>query len=350
MHQASATYKTVVITAIREEMPGVKTFTLAYEDGGAIPYAAGQFITLVFTHHSREERRSFSISASPALHEPLSFTVKRIDNGAYSRLLTDRALVGDKLYTTEAAGLFTIPPADLAYEQLFFFAAGIGITPVISLIKTLLHTQPKKKIVLIYSNRSMGETVFYEELRTLKTQFADTFKVEFLYSTSYNLARARLNKSLLPLLLEEYAAAPRHKLLFYICGPFQYMRMAILTLEELGIHGSQVKKENFNTNDRQVKQTAPPDKATHLATIKFKGSVHTFPVVYPESLLQAAKKHGIVLPYSCEVGRCGSCAARCTKGEVWLSYNEVLMDTDLKHGSILTCTGHPVNGDVVIEV
>ena len=127
------------------------------------------------------------------------------------------------------------------------------------------------------------------------------------------------------------------------------MRMAIFSLEEQGIHSEQIKKENFNTNDRHVHKIDPPDKATHNATIKYNGHEYSFPVVYPDTILQSAKKHGLILPYSCETGRCGSCAARCTAGKVWLSYNEVLMDTDMKQGSILTCVGHPVDGDVTIE-
>ena len=343
-------YKTAIITSIREETRGVKTFTITYEDGSNIPYAAGQFITFVFTHHGREERRSFSISSCPVRNEPLSFTVKRIDNGAYSRLLTDRASVGDKLYTTGAAGLFTIPQNIIKYKQIFFFAAGIGITPIFSLVKTLLHTQPEKQIVLIYSNRSREEVVFYNELQALAKKFPSNFKIEFLYSTAFDLSRARLSKALLPILLNEYALVPKNEMLFYICGPFPYMRMVIWSLEEQGMHDEQIRKENFNTNDRKVIKAEPPDKATHTATVKYNGKEYSFPVDYPDTILQAAKKVGLVLPYSCEVGRCGSCAAICTKGKVWLSYNEVLTDTDLKHGSILTCVGHPVNGDITIEV
>ena len=343
-------YKTTIITSIREETPGVKTFTITYEDGSPISYNAGQFITFVFTHHGKEERRSFSISSCPVLSEPLSFTVKRIDNGAYSRLLTDRASVGDKLYITGAAGLFIIPQNINTYKQIFFFAAGIGITPIFSLVKTLLHTQPEKQIVLIYSNRSREEVVFYNKLRALAEKFPNNFKIEFLYSTSFDLSRARLSKALLPILLNEYALVPKNEMLFYICGPFPYMRMVIWSLEEQGIHDKQIRKENFNTNDRKVIQAEPPDKTTHTATVKHNGKEYIFPVTYPDTILQAAKKVGLILPYSCEVGRCGSCAAICTKGKVWLSYNEVLMDNDLKHGSILTCVGHPVDGDITIEV
>src|ERR1700761_3998350 len=120
MSPATSVYQTAVITSVKEETPGVKTFTLTYSDGSAIPYVAGQFITFVFTHHGREERRSFSISASPEAEEPLSFTVKRIDNGAYSRLLVDRAQVGDQLQTTGAAGLFILNAGIAAYRQVFF--------------------------------------------------------------------------------------------------------------------------------------------------------------------------------------------------------------------------------------
>jgi ferredoxin-NADP reductase len=349
MAKGTSLYQTVIITGIREETPGVKTFTLTREDGNSIPYAAGQFITFVFTHHGREERRSFSISASPAVNEPLSFTVKRIDNGAYSRLLIDRAKLGDALQTTGAGGLFTLPEALDANEQIFFFAAGIGITPIISLIKTLLHTRTGKQVVLIYSNSSKENVVFYHELKALAEKFPHTFKVEFLFSTSFDLSRARLSKQLLPVLLGEYGHVPKEKMLFFVCGPFTYMRMVIFALEEQGIGDEQIRKENFNTNDRVVKKAEPPDKAQHNVTLKFKGKEYHFPVQYPDTILQAAKKNGIDLPFSCEVGRCGSCAAICKSGKVWLSYNEVLMDNDLNHGSILTCVGHPVDGDVTID-
>lgn len=347
MSLEKAPYTTVIITAIKEETPDVKTFTIQYEDGSDIAYTAGQFITFVFHHHGREDRRSFSISSAPG--NPLSFTVKRIDNGAYSRLLADRACVGDKLLITGTAGLFTLPADMAAYRQLFFFAAGIGITPIISLVKTVLQTQPGIQATLIYSNRTQSDTVFYNELEQLKHLYPGQFKVEYLYSTSFNLMRARLNKALVPILLKEYAVVPKEEILCYVCGPFAYMRMVIWSLEEWGIPTAHIRRENFNTNDRAVPKAQPPDKEPHTVTLIHAGQHHTFPVQYPETILQAAKRHGIHLPYSCEVGRCGSCAARCTSGRIWLSYNEVLMDTDLKAGSMLTCTAYPIAGDVTIQ-
>jgi ring-1,2-phenylacetyl-CoA epoxidase subunit PaaE len=296
-------YKKVIITSIKEEVNEVKTFTIIAEDGNLIPYQAGQFLTFVFDHRHKEERRSFSISSAPETETSISFTVKRVDNGAYSRLLIDRAKPGDVLYTTGAAGLFVLPENIEGYKQVFLFAAGIGITPIYSLAKSMLHKYPQLQVTLIYSNPHAGATVFLKELQELQKQYSGRLTIEFLYSSSFDLSRARLNKSLLPQLVNEYAKCGLTEMLFYVCGPFSYMRMVIFALEEMGIKDDQIKKENFNTNDKPVIHRTPPDTETHIATVTFDGATHSFPVTYPDSILQAAKKQGISLPYSCETGQ-----------------------------------------------
>ncbi len=350
MEPAPPIYRTLIITAIKEETHGVKTFILDTIDGSPVQYKAGQFLTFVFNHHGRDERRSFSISSSPAGNEPLAITVKRLDNGLYSRFLHDKARVGDQLQTTGAAGLFVLPPAIGQYRQVFFFAAGIGITPVFSLIKALLQTEAAVQVVLVYSNASQAEAAFKTEIDTLAGPYADRFKVEYLYSSAFNLARARLSKQLLPVLMKEYVNAGNSQVLCYTCGPFAYMRMVTYALEEWGIPHEQIRKENFNADEKPVIRNEPPDKDAHEVTIIHNGTTHKFTCQYPQTILQAARQHGVNIPYSCETGRCGSCAAICKTGTAWLSYNEVLMDMDLRHGSILTCTGYPVGGDLVIEV
>ncbi len=341
-------YKLLRISAIREEAHDVKTFIFEPLDN-EILYTSGQFLTFAFNHHHKEERRSFSISSSPILAEPLSITLKRIENGAYSRLLIDRAQVGDILYTTGAAGLFTLP-ADIANrKQLFFLAAGIGITPIFSLLKTALHEYPHIQIVLIYSNRNSKETVFYNELVALEKQFPGRLRIELLFSNAFNLSRARLSKWLLPTLINEYATVAKEDILYYICGPFTYMRMAIISLQEQGVPDANIRKENFDTVVA-IPHTLPPDTEPHQVTLNMQGKQYNFTVQYPQSILQAAKKLHIPIPYSCETGRCGSCTALCTTGTVWLSYNEVLTDADLAAGKALTCTGYPVKGNIKLEI
>lgn len=337
----------IKVTGIKEEAPGVKTFIL--EANAPVSYKAGQFLTLLFQHHGKEERRSFSISASPASNELLSITVKRVVNGAYSRYLTDRVKVGDKFMTTGAAGLFTLPDNISEYKQLFLFAAGIGITPLFSIIKEALITIPHLQLVLIYSNRNAEEIVFYKELTELQQQYHDRLKIEFLLSNNFDLSRARLSKSLIPVLLKEYSTASKEEQLFYTCGPYDYMRMVIYGLEEQEISSEQIKKENFDVSIPVIR-SEPPDKESHNVVLTIGSMKYTLAVQYPENILQAAQKQGIQLPYSCNAGRCGTCVAKCTEGKVWMSVNEVLTDGDIARGLVLTCTGYPVEGNVRMEI
>lgn len=345
---ANNIYKAVTITSVIEEVPGVKTFILEPQDKGGIVYKAGQFLTFAFQNHHKEERRSFSISSNPERGEPLAITVKRIDNGVFTRYLVDDAKAGDVLYTTGAAGLFVLPGDLAAYEQVFFMAAGIGIVPVFAIIKSLLQ-HSSKNIVLLYSNKKKEDVVFYEKLVELQVAYPGRLRIEFLYSSAFTLARARLNKALLPQLVDEYALTEKDKMLFYTCGPFDYMRMVILALEEYGIKAGQIKKENFDVHI-PVRKAMPPDKESHHVRISIGEDEYELNCQYPETILQAAKKMGIQIPYSCELGQCGSCAARCIKGRIWMSVNEVLTDKDIEKGLVLTCVGYPVGGDAVLEL
>lgn len=341
-------YQALRIASIRDEASGVKTFVLEPVDGVPVRYVAGQFLTFVFQHHHKEARRSFSILSNPEMGEPLAISVKRIDNGVFTRYLIDNAKKGDVLYTTGAAGLFTLPEEMADYEQVFFFAAGIGIAPVMPLLKQVLY-KSEKQAVLIYSNRKREEAVFYEELAELQKKFSDRLQVEFLYSNAFTLSRARLNKALLPQLVAEYAKTGKGRMLFYTCGPFDYMRMVILGLEEYGVKQEQIKKENFNVY-LPVRPAEPPDKEVHHVKLSVQEDVYELDCGYPETILQAARRKGIQIPYSCEAGRCGSCLAKCTEGKVWMSVNEVLTDRDIKNGLVLTCVAYPVNGDVKVEL
>lgn len=340
-------YTSLRISHIIPETPGVKTFVL---DTGGEPlrYEAGQYLTFVFKNNDREIRRSYSFSSSPVLNEPPAITVKRVENGEISRPLIDRAAVGDELLTTGAAGFFVLPPVLKKDQQLFFLAAGSGIVPVYSLIKTVLHTHPGVEVVLIYSNRSQADTIWYRELDALQEKFRHNFRLEFLFSLSPDLLRARLNQSLLRTLISRHAIASTSDILFYLCGPFAYMRMIEFELHTMGFPAAQIRKEQFSTL-RPASKPQPPDTNPHDVTLHINNQVHHITVQYPHTILETAKQHGISLPYSCEAGKCGSCAATCVQGKVWMMYNEVLMDDELEKGLVLTCSGFPVGGDAVLE-
>ncbi|HTL08842.1 MAG TPA: FAD-binding oxidoreductase, partial [Chitinophagaceae bacterium] len=257
-----ALYRKIRIDRIETETADSKTFYLSLPDGPPLTYQAGQFLTFVFFKPAGEVRRSYSISSAPLLKEPLCITVKRLDNGEYSRLLFDKARPGDELTTTGAGGLFTLPGDSHAYREYVFIAAGSGITPVLPLIKTLLYLHPHTRVILIYSNRSVAATIFYDALQSLLALFPQRFSIEFLFSDARRLERARLGKELLATLLREHVRAPFEQVLFYTCGPFDYMRMASITLLEQHVPLQHIKKENFTPLLIDT-GTRPPDTHAH---------------------------------------------------------------------------------------
>jgi ferredoxin-NADP reductase len=341
-------YKKIRISKITENLKGFKTFSFSADHN--IKYKAGQYLTLVRHDHDQEIRRSYSITSSPVLNEPLSIGVKRIENGFFSRLLVDNAIENDELITIGAGGLFTLPNNIEDYKQFFFFAAGSGITPIFSLIKTLLYAHPHVDVVLIYSNASKEQTIFFHELKLLEEKFVARFHIQFLFSNFSDLSKARLHRKLLIQFLNNLSICDYKKALFYICGPQSYMRLCTYTLQENDVPKNNIKREDFVINSIPKRDALPPDKSSHKVSVHINKKIYQFTTAYPDSILQAAKKSKITLPYSCETGRCGSCVAKCLQGIVWHSYNEVLTEKELQQGLILTCVGHPVNGDVELKI
>jgi ring-1,2-phenylacetyl-CoA epoxidase subunit PaaE len=341
-------YKRLIIKKVHEEVKNFKVFT--FEENHNIQYKAGQYLTLVKYHQKEEVRRSYSVTSSPVLNEPLSIGVKRVDNGFFSRQLIDTAKSGDEILTTGAGGFFLLPDDSDNYKQLIFFAAGSGITPIFSLIKTALHAHSYLSIVLIYSNASREKAIFFSDLQKLRLLFPDRFHIEMLFSNSFDLANARLHRDLIFTFIHQLSIVSKERVLYYICGPENYMRLCTYTLLEHGIETNRIKKEDFYISAVRKRDAIPPDKQDHTARIHIKNRTHDIIVHYPDSILKTAKKQELALPYSCEAGRCGNCVARCVSGNVWHSYNEVLTEKELQEGLILTCVGHPIGGDVELEI
>jgi ferredoxin-NADP reductase len=315
----------------------------------ALKYEAGQFITFLFKNrNNEEERRSYSISSSPALNEPLTVTVKKVVNGSYSRKLVDSVQVGDILNGLSPTGFFTLPLTITERMSFLFFAAGSGITPVYAQIKTLLTLYPAIKIVLVYSNRSESDTLFFKQVQLLAKKYPGQLFIRFLFSDAKHYSDARLSASMVEAIVRKHFADSYAQLMVYLCGPFQYMLMITLVLRGMGIKDGQIKKEQFTIHKTEVLEK-PADTDPHMVRATFGESVYSWKVQYPDTILQAAKKQHIVLPYNCESGQCGACAAICTKGKVWMYRNDVLMDDQINAGWVLTCTGYPTGGDVEIR-
>jgi ferredoxin-NADP reductase len=340
-------YKTLRIGKITEPVQNFKLFE--FEDDQDIKYKAGQFLTLVRFNGGTEIRRSYSLTSAPGIDQKLSVGIKRVPNGFFSRQMIDYAQPGDEVLTTGAAGLFSLPNNIEDYKQIYLFAAGSGITPCYSLLKNILYNHAELHVVLVYSNQSIETTIFSNELKALQHEYPERMKLQWLFSDSKNLATARLYPELVARFTTELSLASSAETLYYICGPLVYMDMCTFTLQSLAIPKENIRKENFIVEGIQPIRQLPPDRSTHQVLIQKDKDTFSIEVTYPDTILQAARKSGVILPYSCESGRCGNCVARCTSGKVWHSYNEVLTDRELEQGMILTCVGHPVFGDVTLD-
>jgi ring-1,2-phenylacetyl-CoA epoxidase subunit PaaE len=327
---------------IKWELPDTATFRLKEVSNTKIGYKAGQFITLVFSHHDEEIRRSYSLSSSPD-EAFLAITVKRIENGEISRFLQTKVKKGDILNAVEPAGKFTI--ADFEEEKdILLFAAGSGIVPIFSQLKYILARSGKSKLILIYSNQNEASILFRDELDTLELNTQSRLKIVHLLSNK----GARLNNLKTEQLIRQYIKLDPLKAEFYTCGPFSYMRMIRLTLLYMGFEPSQIRKENFVLETVPV-ATASINFPPRNIRIHFNKETYDIIVAENQSILQAALQNNIQLPYSCRVGDCSTCAAICKSGKIEMAKNDVLTDADLKAGWILTCTGHPLTDDVIIQ-
>ena len=330
------------VEAIKWELPDTATFLFSEVSGKKIAYKAGQFITLIFDHHNEEIRRSYSLSSSPD-ENLLAITVKRIANGEISRFLLTKIKSGDILKAEAPAGKFTLSESQ-AEKDIVLFAAGSGITPIFSQLKYALNRPGKGKFTLIYSSRDAVSILFADELNALATDHPGRLNIINLLSSEAN----RLNNIKVEQLVKQTTQSGLVDTEFYLCGPFTYMRMIRLTLLYMGIEPAQIRKENFVLETVSVTDSSvnfPPQ----TIRINFKNESYDLVVGENQSILQAALQNGIQLPYSCRNGICSACTALCKSGGVEMVKNDVLTDLDLSQGWVLTCTGHPVKDDVVID-
>lgn len=241
-------------------------------------------------------------------------------------------------------------------RQLFFIAAGSGMVPVFSLLKKALGEEPGSRMVLISQHHDEGSILFRRQLEELQKKYEERFGWVSILSTPgvlYSGMRereggvcshfGRLTNLLLEDLIQEseerMGSEPFGGKLFYLCGPPAFMRMAQFTLRLMGFTDEQIKKEHFT-----VEFVPPPplltDASPKRITVHYGGQTFEFEAAYPKTILQAALEHHIPLPYSCRGGRCSTCTARCLKGKVKMSINEVLTEKDLQEGLVLTCVGY----------
>jgi len=320
-------------------------------------YEQGQNITLKKIIGGEELRRSYSICASPFENE-LKVAVKKLEGGKFSAFANEELKEGDELDVLPPTGKFNTRLDPSNRKNYLAFVAGSGITPVLSIIKTTLQTEPGSSFTLVYGNRSRASIVFFEELEGLKNRYLERFNFINVLSREktdapLNFGRIDENK------LAELSKMIRYENMddFFVCGPEEMIFCVKDFLEKTGVEKKKIHFELFSTPGQKKlavssRQSAVGDSGPKSKiTIKLDGRSFDFDLPFSSetSILDAALKQGADLPFACKGGVCCTCKARLLEGEVDMDVNWGLEHEEVEQGYILTCQSHPKTEKVVVD-
>tara|TARA_B100000787_G_scaffold153966_1_gene128480 strand:- start:5991 stop:7037 length:1047 start_codon:yes stop_codon:yes gene_type:complete len=309
-------------------------------------FKAGQYITLKTIINGLEIRRAYSICAAPESRE-LKVAVKTVENGIFSMYATSQLKEGDVLDVHEPEGKFILEPSKS--NNYLGFAAGSGITPVLSMVKAVLQQEPSSSFTLIYGNKSSDETMFRSELETLSKEYNSRFNLHYIFS------RQKVEGSLFGRIDVEhtnYFIKDIYKnwsfKAVYLCGPEEMIKNVSATLKDNSFKESQILFELFTAsideeNISQIKEGFT-DVSILLDDEKF-----SFSMKQTDDILAAALRNDVDAPYSCQGGVCSSCLGKVTEGKAIMAKNNILTDTEVNEGFILTCQAHPTTSIISID-
>jgi ring-1,2-phenylacetyl-CoA epoxidase subunit PaaE len=330
------------------------SFAIPKELADDYRFSAGQYLTLRTMMDGEEVRRSYSICSGPDDGE-LRIAVKKVDGGAFSNWAADELKCGDELDVMTPTGRFGIVPASDQARLYVGFAAGSGITPILSIIKGVLVREPKSRFFLFYGNRSTGGMLFREALEELKDRFIERLSVFHVISGEEQdipILHGRLDGEKVKVLLRSLVPAESVDHVF-ICGPSGMSEDIEATCRALGIAENRIHVERFvsefggKPRPKAVVQESAPPKA--LAALIIDGKRREVPVADGEAILDAALRAGVDLPFACKGGMCSTCRARLVEGEAQMEVNYSLEPWELEKGFILTCQARPVTDRVVVD-
>ncbi len=321
------------------------------EENRISSFSPGQFITVTIPTGISEVKRSYSIFTTPDQLPILGIAVKKIPGGLISPIMDSLIKKDAVLLALPPAGRFTFDQLKGNDKHLYFYGAGSGITPLHSMIRSALLNQPGVKITLLYSNRNESSVVLGTLLEELRNQYSDRFRIVYFFSRaeSPTIGRAgRIDASALNEILAESENGTIQTADHFLCGPSGLMNEIGKTLIERGVNKNLIHREYYGLTVSQdyLQSNAAAD---HEVTIIIENTYYRVMVNAGESILEAALRSGLDLPFSCMSGSCASCRAKLLAGQVTLVDQSTLSDEEIKAGFCLTCVGYPLSDDVIID-
>ena len=310
-------------------------------------FTAGQYITLKHTINGEEVRRAYSISSAPSSNQ-LTVGIKKVPNGTFSVFANENLSSGDVLEVMPPEGRFifenTSEPQNIAA-----FAAGSGITPILSIAQSVLESNPNNTFVLVFGNQSPEETMYYGALEDLVNKYSDRFFIQYVFSRAQaeNALFGRIESSTVNFVVKnKYKETDFDK--YYLCGPEEMIQTVSDTLTNNGVSAEKVLFELFTASNTKDEMADALDGQTQVEVL-VDDETFSFAMDQKSLVLDAVLKEKIDAPYSCQGGVCSSCIARITEGKAEMVKNQILTDGEVADGLILTCQAHPTTPTLKID-
>lgn len=351
-HKADERYQTLTV---KEVIPVAKeAVNVVFEQPQeGLSYKPGQFITIIKEVGGKKVRRAYSLCTTPFEDKYPAVTVKRVPAGLMSNHINDTFKAGDQIEIMEPLGMFTTEYSASASRHVVFLGGGSGITPLFSIMRSVLLKEPDSKVALVYGNRSQEYVIFKDQLEQLKSQYGDRFQlIHILEEDPTGMAQytGRPTAELMGQIVNTLQITPDTE--FFICGPGPMMGIAEQGLKSIGINADKIRIESFETGKTspdEIKESATEGGDSEV-TILLDGEKHVIKVSRQTAILDAALDKELDMPYSCQSGLCTACRAKCLEGEVSQEEAEGLTPSEAKEGYVLLCIGKPLTDKVRVEV
>jgi ring-1,2-phenylacetyl-CoA epoxidase subunit PaaE len=314
-------------------------------------FKQGQYLTLKANVEGEEIRRSYSICSAPFENE-LRIAIKKVEGGIFSTFTNEKLKKGDTLEVAPPDGRFNTLLNFNNKKHYVLIAAGSGITPILSILKSVLKEEPQSEITLIYGNKNAASVIFREEIEGLKNKHMQRLRVFHVLSrerVDAELLHGRINASKMKDFSEKLPEILRGSE-YFLCGPEDMINDIRQVLSEHNIDAKSIHFELFGTNKKNHTQAViSTEKVVSTATIKLDGISFDVPIHEGEMVLDAALRMGADLPFACKGGVCCTCRAKITEGVVDMEVNYALDHDELERGYILTCQSIPKTARLVID-
>lgn len=322
------------------------TFDIPNELKEAFAYKAGQYITLKHLLNGKELRRAYSISSPPSSGK-LTVGIKKMEDGTFSVYANEQLKAGETLEVMVPEGRFVFDSSEP--QTIAAFAAGSGITPIMSIAQTVLESHPENHFVLVFGNQTPEETMYFRTIQSLKERYGDRLFVQYVFSRSSEEGAlfGRIEKSTVNFVLKNKFKGTAFDA-FYLCGPEEMINQVTDTLKDNGIPKDKIHFELFTSSDTEDELAGELEGKTQVEVL-LDDETFTFVMDKKELVLDAVLKQDIDAPYSCQGGVCSSCIARLTEGKVEMVKNQILTDSEIEEGFVLTCQSHPVSAKIKID-